>query len=160
MNGHIIMDEAAIHRCIVRLSHEIEERNEGLENVVLIGVDEGGKALARRVSEYYHRAYGDVVPHAGIEEAPLEVEGKAIVLCEEVLRTGRSAIEGIEKIFSFGCPARIQLLALIDRGGRELPVRADFVGKNVPTSRAEYVEIALRELGAPSDAIAITGGKA
>ena len=162
MSEHIIMDEVALHRCIVRLSHEIEERCEGLENVVLLGMKAGGGAVARRIADYFARSQDTLVPCAGLEEAEtcgVLTDGKCVVLCDTVLYTGKTAIEGVETLFRLGRPARIQLLVLIDRGGRKLPVRADFVGKNVPTSRHERVEVRLKELGAAADAIAITGGK-
>ena len=79
-----------------------------------------------------------------------------MVLCDDVLHTGRSAVAGIEALFRLGRPAKIQLLVLVDRGGREVPVRADYVGKNVPTSKEEYIEVRFRELGAGEDSLTIT----
>ena len=174
----VIMDGAGLHRTVVRLSHEIEERCEGLSDVVLIGVKRGGEVLARRIADYFARAEGVAVPCAGIDigmtrddlvtaffvpdaspnELGFSVEGKTVVLCDDVLHTGRSAVAALEALFRLGRPARIKLLVLVDRGGRELPVRADFVGKNVPTSHEEYVEVSLTELGAKEDALVITKG--
>ncbi len=172
----IIMDAAGMHRTVVRLSHEIEERCEGLHDVALIGVKRGGEVVARRVADYFMRAEGVEVPCAGLDigmtrddlvsaffvpdaernDFGFSVEGKTVVLCDDVLHTGRSAVAALEALFRLGRPARIKLLVLVDRGGRELPVRADFVGKNVPTSHEEYVEVRLTELGAEEDALVIT----
>ena len=172
----VILDKAGLARMIVRLSHEIEERNEGTEGVCLLGIKRGGEAVARRVAEAF-AARGVFVPYAGISigmhrddlvtsyfipeaeknEIGFSVEGKRVVLCDDVLHTGRSAVAGIEALFRLGRPERIQLLVLVDRGGRELPVRADFVGKNVPTSRSEYVSVHFKELGAECDELSIIG---
>ena len=175
----VIMDAAGLHRAVVRLSHEIGERNEGYEGVVLVGVKRGGEVVARRIAKYLLRAEGVEVPCAGLDigmtrddlvsaffvpdaernELGFSLEGKTVVLCDDVLHTGRSAVAGVEALFRLGRPAKIQLLVLIDRGGRELPVRADYVGKNVPTSHAEYVEVCLTELGAKEDGLTISRGK-
>ena len=172
----VIMDAAGLHRTVVRLSHEIEERCEGLEHVVLVGVKRGGEVVARRIADYFARAEGVEVPCAGLDigmtrddlvtaffvpaaernDLGFSVEGKTVVLCDDVLHTGRSAVAAIEALFRLGRPARIKFLALVDRGGRELPVRADFVGKNVPTSHTEYVAVRLTELGAAEDCLVIT----
>lgn len=177
-NDHLILDEAGIRRTIVRLAHEIEERNEGLRNVVLLGVKRGGEVVARRLSAYFS-AEGEEVPCAGIDigmtrddlvsaffvpeaernDVGFSIDGKTVVLCDDVLHTGRSAAAGVEALFRLGRPAKVQLLVLVDRGGRELPVRADFVGKNVPTSKREYVCVHLKELGFADDALSIIGGK-
>ena len=97
------------------------------------------------------------VPDAGVNEFGFDITGKKVVLCDDVLHTGRSAVAGIEALFRLGRPRCIELLVLVDRGGRELPVRADFVGKNVPTSRSEYVSVHFTELGAERDELAVIG---
>ena len=161
MQQPIIMDATGLHRTVVRLSHEIEERCEGLSEVVLVGVKRDGEIVARRLAEYFARAQGVAVPCAGLDieakspELGFSVDGKTVVLCDDILHTGRSALAAVEALFRLGRPAAIKLLVLVDRGGRELPVRADFVGKNVPTSRAEFVGVRLTELGAAEDAIFI-----
>ena len=95
------------------------------------------------------------VPDAGVNDFGFDITGGRVVLCDDVLHTGRSAVAGIEALFRLGRPERIQLLVLVDRGGREVPVRADFVGKNVPTSRSEYVSVHFTELGAECDELSI-----
>ncbi|MBO5045401.1 MAG: bifunctional pyr operon transcriptional regulator/uracil phosphoribosyltransferase PyrR [Clostridia bacterium] len=175
----IIMDSIGLRRTIIRLSHEITERNEGMEDVVLIGVKRGGEIVAQRIRDYFKKADGIAVPCGGIDigmtrddlvteffvpdstpnDLGFSVDGKHVVLCDDVLHTGRSAVAAIEAIFRLGRPKRIQLLVLVDRGGRQVPVRADYVGKNVPTSSREYVTVQLRELGAEEDRIAITKEK-
>ena len=96
-----------------------------------------------------------ILPDAQKNDLGFPLEGKTVVLCDDVLHTGRSAVAGIEALFRLGRPSRIQLLVLVDRGGRELPVRADYVGKNVPTSREEYIEVHFKELGS-EDSLTIT----
>jgi pyrimidine operon attenuation protein/uracil phosphoribosyltransferase len=170
-----LMDELGLHRTVIRLSHEIEERCEGLHDVVLVGVKRGGEVVARRVAEYFFNSAGVTLPCAGVDigmtrddlvsaffvpdsgknDLGFSLDGKTVVLCDDVLHTGRSAAAGIEALFRLGRPKRIRLLVLIDRGGRELPVRADFVGKNVPTSKEEYVQVCFRELGCNEDSISL-----
>lgn len=174
MVKHTIMDEAGLRRTLVRLSHEIGERNEGTENLVIIGVKRGGEVIARRISDFY-AGQGVNIPCGGIDigmtrddlvsaffvpdavknELGFSVEGKTVVLCDDVLHTGRSALAGIEAIFRLGRPKAIQLLVLVDRGGRQVPVCADFVGKNVPTSEREYISVRLKELGDGEDGLTI-----
>ncbi|MGN0822832.1 MAG: bifunctional pyr operon transcriptional regulator/uracil phosphoribosyltransferase PyrR [Candidatus Gallimonas sp.] len=175
----VIMDGVGLRRTIIRLSHEIAERNEGMEDVVLVGVKRGGEIVANRLRDYFRKAEGIEVACGGIDigmtrddlvseffvpdaeknELGFSVTGKKVVLCDDVLHTGRSAVAAIEAIFRLGRPKKIQLLVLVDRGGRELPVRADYVGKNVPTSSREYVSVALRELGAAEDKLTIVKEK-
>lgn len=174
-DSHVIMDADGMRRTLVRLSHEIEERNEGFADVVLVGVKRGGEVVARRLAALIEDAGRGEVPCAGLDitmsrddlvsafilpdaqknDLGFPLEGKTVVLCDDVLHTGRSAVAGIEALFRLGRPSRIQLLVLVDRGGRELPVRADYVGKNVPTSREEYIEVHFKELGS-EDSLTIT----
>lgn len=171
MSEHVIMDENGIRRTLVRLAHEIAERNEGLSGTVLVGIKRGGEYVAKRIQACLFEAEGITVPCGGVdigmqrddlvsaffvpdctENRPdFSVEGKTVILCDDVLHTGRSVRAAIEALFRLGRPKAIQLLELIDRGGRELPVRADFVGKNVPTARSEYVEVCFKERGAAED---------
>ena len=173
----VILDEKGLKRTLVRLSHEIEEKNEGLDGVVLIGVKRGGEIVAERLKSELKSGTGvsvpaaglDIgmtrddlvsaffVPDAGVNELGFDISGKKVVLCDDVLHTGRSSVAGIEALFRLGRPKCIELLVLVDRGGRELPVRADFVGKNVPTSRSEYVSVHFTELGAERDELAVIG---
>ena len=174
--GPVILDADGLRRSLVRLSHEIEERCEGFENVVLVGVKRGGEVVARRLQALIAASGRGEVPCAGLDiamtrddlvsafilpdavknELGFSLTGKCVVLCDDVLHTGRSAVAGIEALFRLGRPAKILLLVLVDRGGRELPVRADFAGKNVPTSKEEYICVQFTELGAAEDALYIT----
>ncbi len=176
----VIMDGRSLHRTIIRLSHEIEERSEGLHGVVLVGVKHGGEAVANRIHDYIVKAEGvdlpcgaidigmtrddlttrSIVPDATPNELDFDVTGKKVILCDDVLHTGRSAVAAIEAIFRLGRPKKIQLLVLVDRGGRELPVRADYVGRNIPTSHTEWITVSLVEKGDEEDYLAIVKGKA
>ena len=174
MSEHIVLDEAAIARTLTRLSHEIVEKNKGTD-FCLLGIRRRGESLARRVQKLIEKFYGVSVPCDGIDigiyrddlvsgffvpdaklNAPaFSVEGKTVVLCDDVLHTGRSVRAAIEAIFDLGRPARIMLLVLCDRGGREMPVSPDFVGKNIPTSRSEFIDVRLREIEG-EDSLGIT----
>jgi pyrimidine operon attenuation protein/uracil phosphoribosyltransferase len=175
MSQHLIMDKNGIRRTLVRLSNEIVERIGGIENTVLLGIKRGGEIVAKRIASRLTELEGVEVPCGGLDitlerddlvseffvpdysgnEIGFELTGKTVVLCDDVLYTGRSVRAAIETIFSLGRPERIYLLEMIDRGGRQLPIRADFVGKNVPTAKTEYIDIRFEELGASEDAVYI-----
>ena len=175
MPEHILMDGAAVARTLVRLSHEVVEKNKGTEGLCLLGIPRRGEIVARRIQALIKKFYGAEVPCAGIDigiyrddlvsgyfvpdaktNAPgFSVEGKRVVLCDDVLHTGRSVRAAIEAIFDLGRPARVSLLVLCDRGGREMPVSPDFVGKNVPTSRQEFIDVRLAEIEG-EDSLGIT----
>ncbi len=175
MPEHILMDGAAVARTLVRLSHEVVEKNKGTEGLCLLGIPRRGEIVARRIQALIKKFYGTEVPCAGIDigiyrddlvsgyfvpdaktNAPgFSVEGKRVVLCDDVLHTGRSVRAAIEAIFDLGRPARVMLLVLCDRGGREMPVSPDFVGKNVPTSRQEFIDVRLAEIEG-EDSLGIT----
>lgn len=160
-----IMDEAALNRALMRISHEITEKNRGVDGVVLVGIRRRGEPIAQRIRENIRRIEEAEVPCGSIDirfyrddlsvlsetpqvrrtELPFDVTGKNVILVDDVLYTGRTARAAIEAIFSCGRPRRIQLAVLVDRGHRELPIRADFVGKNIPTSHTELVEVRLPE---------------
>ena len=160
-----LMDEAALNRALMRISHEIAEKNKGVENVVLVGIRRRGEPLAEKICENIEKIEGTAVPVGSIDigfyrddltevwtdpkvrktELPFNVTGRDVVLCDDVLFTGRTARAAIEAVFSCGRPNSIQFAVLVDRGHRELPIRADFVGKNVPTSRSEMIEVRLPE---------------
>lgn len=150
-----LMDATGLHRTVIRLSHEIGERNKGYSNIVLVGVKKSGGIVARRIQSYIRDTEGFELPCAGLDpnkeknDLGFPIDGKTVVLCDDVLHTGKSVVAGVEALFRLGNPRKIQLLVLVDRGGRELPVRADFVGKNAPTSKDEYIEVCFEELGAP-----------
>lgn len=155
------MEESAVIRALTRISHEILEKNKGTDGVCLVGVRSRGAALAKIIADNILRFEGVSVPCGDIDigyyrddresrsdmpvlkeaELPFTVAGKKVILVDDVLYTGRTVRAAIEAIFSFGRPAAIQLAILIDRGHRELPIRADYVGKNIPTARNELISV-------------------
>ena len=161
----ILMDGPAMDRSLMRISHEILERNTSVEGVCLVGIYRRGCSLARQIGENLKsitgsapalgeldiRLYRDDREEIGDQAAvsstkmDFDVSGKVVVLVDDVLYTGRTARAAIEAVMDRGRPAAIQLAVLVDRGHRELPIRADFVGKNVPTSRREMVEVRVPE---------------
>ncbi len=166
MSERILMDADAIGRTLTRLSHEIVEKNKGTESLCLIGIRRRGEILAVRLHDLLLKYYGVEIPCAGIDigmyrddlvsgffvpdakvnELGFSVDGKNVVLCDDVLHTGRSVRAAIEAIFDLGRPANIRLLVLCDRGGKEMPVSPDFVGKNIPASRHEFIDVRLAEI--------------
>ena len=160
-----IMDENAMKRALMRLSHEIVEKNKGAANLVFVGIRRRGEPIAERVRDNVAVIEGIRVPCGSIDikfyrddlstvaespeirraSLPFDVNGRDVVLFDDVLYTGRTARAAIEAVFSCGRPKTIQLAILVDRGHRELPIRADFVGKNLPTSRSELVEVRIPE---------------
>ena len=160
-----LMDEAALSRALMRISHEITEKNKGVENVVLVGIRRRGEPIARRIAANIRRIEERDVPVGSIDISfyrddlsrleenptvkkatlPFGVSGRDVVLVDDVIYTGRTVRAAIEAVFSCGRPRSIQLAVLIDRGHRELPIRPDFVGKNIPTSRSELIEVRLPE---------------
>lgn len=161
-----ILDEAEIRRATARIAHEILERNKGPEAVVLVGIAARGDDLARRLAAEIERIEGTTVPVGVLDitfyrddigmrtEAPevhetrvgFDVNGKTVVMVDDVLFTGRTIRAAMDALVDLGRPRAIQLAVLVDRGHRELPIRADFVGKNVPTRKDEQVRVALREV--------------
>ena len=160
-----IMDEDGIRRALTRIAHEIVERNKGTDNLVLVGIKSRGEPLARRLAENIETIEGirppvgmlDITPYrddrlkdqaqSAPEDTvlPFSVTGKIAVLVDDVLFTGRSARAALEALIARGRPLQIQLAVLVDRGHRELPIRPDFIGKNVPTSRHENIAVCLLE---------------
>jgi len=160
----LIMDGAAMDRALTRIAHEIAERNEESRDVALIGVQRGGVLLAERLAAILQRIWThpvligslDVgmhrddldrraVPHMHPTVIPFDVAGKTVILVDDVLFSGRTTRAAMDALNDFGRPRRIQLAVLIDRGHRELPIKADFVGKNVPTASTERIEVRFRE---------------
>jgi len=158
----IIMDENAMERAIARISYEILERNKGAEDVCFIGVLSRGAYLAKRISEKVRELEG-VAPETGIlditayrddgkssdgdrTDIPFDVKDKRVIIADDVIFTGRSARAAMDAVTKRGRPRNIQLAALVDRGHRELPIRPDYVGKNVPTSRDEEVRVMMKEI--------------
>lgn len=157
------MDAEAIRRALTRISHEIVEKNKGVADVVLVGIRTRGVPIAERLAEAIERIEGkrppvgilDITlyrddlstlayqPVVGPTELPVDITGKIIVLVDDVLYTGRTIRAALDALIDMGRPTSIQLAVLIDRGHRELPIRADYVGKNVPTSSHESVSVQL-----------------
>ncbi len=161
-----IMDENAISRAITRISHEIIEKNKGIENLVLIGIQRRGVPLAKRIADKIKSVENSEIPvgilditlyrddlsllneHPVINgtEIDFDIKNKKVVLVDDVIYTGRTVRAAIDAIMDINRPQMIQLAVLIDRGHRELPIRADYVGKNVPTSRSEIVHVNVIEI--------------
>ena len=160
-----LMDKEAIHRALTRVAHEIIEKNKGIEGVSLIGIRTRGVILAERLQKYIKQFEGAEVP-LGILDITLyrddltsigtkpivhetqinfDINGKKIILVDDVLFTGRTIRAALDALIDFGRPANIQLAVLVDRGHRELPIRADYVGKNIPTSQDQNVRVVLAE---------------
>jgi len=161
-----IMDERGISRAISRISHEIIEKNKGVDNVVIIGIRRRGVPLAERIARKVQEVEGRNLPLGVLDitlyrddlsniasqpvvhktEISFDITGKKVVLVDDVLFTGRTVRAALDALIDLGRPQMIQLAVLIDRGHRELPIRADYVGKNVPTSRNEVIKVKLREV--------------
>ncbi len=168
-----IMDAAAIQRALRRVAHEIVERNPDLRSVALAGIPSRGVEIARRIAEFIRASEKteietgivDVAMHRDdvgaraelpvvrTSRLPLPLEGRTLIIVDDVLYTGRTVRAAMDAISSFGRPARIQLAALIDRGHRELPIRADYVGKNLPSAASEKVRVRLEQTDGESDAV-------
>ena len=158
-----LMDESAVSRALMRISHEIAEKNKGVENVCLVGIKRRGEPLAQLICDDIEKIEGERVECGSLDinfyrddltmvaespvlrraELPFTVTDKTVILVDDVLYTGRTARAAIEAVFTCGRPRAIQFAVLVDRGHRELPIRADYVGKNVPTSHSELIEVHL-----------------
>ena len=162
----MLLDDKAMQRALTRIAHEIIEQCADLSSLVLVGIRRRGVPLAARLSEVILRAEGVSVPvgkvdvtlyrddlsplydqpRVGSLSLPVSVEGKTVVQVDDVIFTGRTARAAMEAVMDHGRPAAIRLAELIDRGHRELPIRADFVGKNVPTSLREHIAVSVTEV--------------
>ncbi len=161
----VIMDEAAINRAITRIAHEILERNEGCENLALVGIVTRGDLLAKQLADRIEEIEGVRVPLGSLDisfyrddylvsiapeihatRIPFDVDGKRIVLVDDILYTGRTIRAALDAVMDLGRPSRIELAVLVDRGHRELPICPDFVGKNVPSSHDENVRLYLKDV--------------
>lgn len=157
----LILDEKAMARAITRISFEIIERNKGAKDLCILGIMSRGKELALRIAEKISSIENILVPAGALDispyrddreikedqsNVPFSVTGKKVVLVDDVIYTGRTARAAIDAVFALGRPQLINLAVLIDRGHRELPIRADYVGKNLPTSREETVRVQVKEL--------------
>ncbi len=170
-----IMDKESIQRALMRISHEILEKNRGTENLCIVGIRTRGAVLAERVNACIKKIEGNAVP-VGILDITLyrddltmidtqpivretlikfDISGKNVVLVDDVLFTGRTIRSALDALIDFGRPANIQLAVLMDRGHRELPIRADYVGKNIPTSIDQNVQVVLQEVDGKEDQVVI-----
>ena len=161
-----IMDATSISRAMARITHEIIERNQGVTNICLLGVKRRGIPLSRVLAENIKRFEGVEVPlgylditkhrddmteqekaHTAEEcHIPCDIREKTVIIVDDVMYTGRTARAALEAVFAYGRPQEVQLAVLVDRGHRELPIRPDYVGKNMPTSRSEFVSVMLDEV--------------
>lgn len=166
MTARVIMNDMDMRRAITRIAHEIVENTRGTGNLVLVGLHTRGAPLAARLATTISRFEGEAVPVGALDigpyrddlgslgvrprlhrsEIPVDITGKRVVLVDDVLYTGRSARAALDALTDFGRPQRILLAVLVDRGHRELPIRPDFVGKNLPTARREEVQVQVEEI--------------
>ncbi len=183
MSARSVMDAAQIHRAVVRLGHEIVERHGGTDGLVLIGIQRRGVVLAMRMADAIEESDGVRLPVGALDialyrddlsevatypivrptELPFDINERTVVLVDDVLFTGRTIRAAMDALTDFGRPRAIRLAVLVDRGHRELPIRADHVGRNLPTARAERVNVHVTEidgvdeveLGAPTRPAAV-----
>ncbi|MGP4080305.1 bifunctional pyr operon transcriptional regulator/uracil phosphoribosyltransferase PyrR [Pseudalkalibacillus sp. R45] len=168
MEQTVLLDQQAIKRALTRIAHEILERNKGTENLVLVGIKTRGVYLAERLSDRIEQIEGEKVSKGEIDitlyrddltkktdndepmlkgtDIPIDVTNKTVILVDDVLYTGRTVRAAMDALMDLGRPSQIQLAVLIDRGHRELPIRPDYVGKNVPTSKEEIISVDLTEV--------------
>ena len=164
----VVMDADRIGRTLARIAHEIVERNKGVDDLALVGVRSRGVPLARRLARSIKDITGDDVPTGALDitlyrddlmrhavgpqpvvrrtEIPFSIDGRKILLVDDVLYTGRTTRAALDALIDFGRPKAIQLIVLVDRGHRELPIKADYVGKNLPTSPSQSVQVRLVEI--------------
>src|SRR5919106_6500201 len=175
----VVMDADRIARTLTRIAHEIVERNKGVEQLALVGIRTRGVPLARRVARTLREITGIDVPTGALDitlyrddlmrhavgpqplvrrtEIPFSIDDRKILLVDDVLYTGRTIRAALDALIDFGRPKVIQLLALVDRGHRELPIKADYVGKNLPTSRSESVKVRLAEVDGVDEVLVTEG---
>jgi pyrimidine operon attenuation protein/uracil phosphoribosyltransferase len=176
------MDADRVSRALTRIAHEIVERNRGVADLALVGVRSRGVPLARRLAQTLKQISGEDVPTGALDitlyrddlmrhqagpqpvvrktEIAFSIDNRTIVLVDDVLYTGRTTRAALDALIDFGRPRAIQLVVLVDRGHRELPIKADYVGKNVPTASQESVQVRLREVdGVENDEVTIDRGE-
>ena len=168
----IILNGAAVQRALTRIAHEIVERDETSAELAVVGIQRGGVPLARRLGALLAGIWGQPVPTGSLDVSmhrddldrrvapqvqptviPFDVTGKTVVLVDDVLFSGRTVRAAMDALNDFGRPRRIQLAVLIDRGHRELPIKADFVGKNVPTAHTENIHVRVTEAGGQDEVV-------
>jgi pyrimidine operon attenuation protein/uracil phosphoribosyltransferase len=177
----VVMDADRIGRTLTRIAHEIVERNKGVDALALVGVRTRGVPIARRLARSLKEITGDDVPTGALDitlyrddlmrqavgpqplvrrtEIPFSIDNRKILLVDDVLYTGRTVRAALDALIDFGRPGAIQLVVLVDRGHRELPIKADYVGKNLPTSPEESVQVRLQETDG-QDEVLLQGGAA
>ncbi len=174
-----ILSADEVRRALTRIAHEVLERNGGADNLLLMGIHTRGVPLARRLSLLIKEFEGQEVPVGELDIAlyrddlsgkvrqvmrptsiPVDIQGQRVVLVDDVLFTGRSIRAAMDALNDFGRPSQIQLAVLVDRGHRELPIRADYVGKNVPTSQDEEVQVRVTEIDGVDEVVILRKGKA
>jgi pyrimidine operon attenuation protein/uracil phosphoribosyltransferase len=177
----VVMDADRIGRTLTRIAHEIVERNKGVEDLALIGVRTRGVPIARRLARTLKEITGHAIPTGALDitlyrddlmrhsvgpqplvrrtEIPFSIDNHKILLVDDVLYTGRTTRAALDALIDFGRPKAIQLIVLVDRGHRELPIKADYVGKNLPTSPEESVQVRLQETDG-DDEVLLQGGAA
>ena len=180
MSTRSVLNDADIARALTRIAHEILESNKGPDGLILLGIPTRGVTLARRLAELIERFAGQPVPTGSLDVTmyrddlakhptrtprPTQipeggVDGKVVVLVDDVLFSGRSIRAALDAVNDIGRPAAVRLAILVDRGHRELPIRPDFVGKNLPSSRSERVNVRVTEVDGGADAVSIEGGDA
>ncbi|MBI1872524.1 MAG: bifunctional pyr operon transcriptional regulator/uracil phosphoribosyltransferase PyrR [Acidobacteria bacterium] len=164
----VVMDADRMARTLVRIAHEVVERNRGVEDLALVGIRTRGVPVAKRIARNLFEITSEQVPTGALDitlyrddlmrhaigpqpvvrrtEIPFSIDGKKILLVDDVLYTGRTVRAALDALIDFGRPSAIQLVVLVDRGHRELPIRADYVGKNLPTAIREIVHVRLQEI--------------
>ena len=177
MNQHKVMNDQDVRRALARISHEILEKNKGTDGLIMVGLYTRGVTIAQRVSENIQKFEGTIVPVESLDISlyrddvklriapPIkpttltsDISGMKVVLVDDVLFTGRSIRASMDSLQDFGRAKEIQLAVLVDRGHRELPLRADYVGKNIPTSLEEQVKVRLIETDGTDDVVIVRSG--
>lgn len=177
MTSAPVLDADALHRTLRRLAHEVVEATQGVSGLVLVGIESGGAVIARRLADEIEQFEGqrpalgtlDITLHRddlnrrGLSTTPRptqlpDIDGRVVVLVDDVLFTGRSVRAAMDALNDYGRPRAVRLAVLVDRGHRELPIRADMVGKNIPTSRTDDVRVLLQEVDG-RDAVVVVPGK-
>ncbi len=174
----LLFDESSINKMIVRLSYEIIEKNRQLQDLVLVGIRTRGVPLAQRIATQISKIEHCTIPVTSLEikqyrddiplrergakdamEPPINLNGKRVILVDDVLHKGRTVRAAMDAIIDQGRPLQIQLLVLIDRGHREFPIRPDYIGKNIPTSDYESIKVRLREMDGEDSALILRKGE-
>ena len=177
----VVMDADRMSRSLTRIAHEIVERNRGIDDLALVGIRERGVPLARRIAVEINRISNNDVLTGALDitlyrddlmrqavgpqplvrstDIPFDIDNRVILLVDDVLYTGRTIRAALDALIDFGRPRAIQLVVLIDRGHRELPIKADYVGKNVPTSRRESIQVRLQEVDGHDEVVIQSDGE-